>query len=44
MMVRLPLGLWRAVHIRALDEERPVATVIRQAIVDYLTHHKPSVV
>jgi hypothetical protein len=34
--VRLPASLWRKLKIRAVDEERPMSEIIRDALHGYL--------
>lgn len=35
--VRLPSDLWRRLKIRAVDEERPMSEIIRDALQGYLS-------
>jgi hypothetical protein len=34
--IRLPTSLWRALKHRAVDEERPMSEIIRDAVNQYL--------
>ncbi|WP_430912281.1 ribbon-helix-helix protein, CopG family [Methylobacterium sp. sgz302541] len=40
--VRLPSDLWRRLKIRAVDEERPMSEIIRDALEDYLSAPGPA--
>lgn len=39
--VRLPASLWRQLKIRAVDEERPMSEIIRDALQAYLSAKRP---
>ena len=40
--IRLPADLWRSLKLRAVDEERPMSEIVRDAIQGYLSMPKNS--